>query len=574
MKDFSFLDVIINLPLDSLYTYKTNLKTKIGSVVKVPFGNNNEIIDAVVISTPYITKKNYFIKKIVSVKSYEGLFSLNQIQLLLWASEYYLVSLPKILNSLFSKKIFNLKNLEKKNKIINSKILNNSNNINLHIRYNKDLNKHITDNVEVNKDSIAQHLILTPNSYQCQEVYNKLSKKIKKITYIYDSKTTPKDKLEIWRRVINNKNIVIIGIKSAVFLPFSKLKKIIVINEHDFLYKETDRVIRYNARDCAIMLSKINKCEIDLISDSPSIESMYNCKKGKFILHDKMKKLNLKTELSKISIVNKTNKKVKGLLTEEVINQIKESLTKDEKIIIYTPYSKDIEPINSFVNSYFKNIRLISSANSSSMSRNQLIKFYLDINKNNIIIGNHSVIDSLETFNYNLLILINPDKIFSNTNYKSNEIYFQILFKLFKKVKNEKNKKLLIQLSNSDYGSLNDNIRLNYDEIIKKEMVERKVFDYPPFKRLICLELNGKNISELESKGKKLNEEVTKKFKFCVVSDIGLVKNKRKIIYKIFLKLDRIKNLKRNKKTIYEEVRKIKSRKSFHKYLLTIDIDP
>ena len=114
MKDFSFLDVIINLPLDSLYTYKTNLKTKIGSVVKVPFGNNNEIIDAVVISNPYITKKNYFIKKIVSVKSYEGLFSLNQIQLLLWASEYYLVSLPKILNSLFSKKIFNLKNLEKK----------------------------------------------------------------------------------------------------------------------------------------------------------------------------------------------------------------------------------------------------------------------------------------------------------------------------------------------------------------------------------------------------------------------------------------------------------------------------
>ena len=322
------------------------------------------------------------------------------------------------------------------------------------------------------------------------------------------------------------------------------------------------------------MLSKINKCEIDLISDSPSIESMYNCQKGKFIFHDKMKKLSLKTDLSKISIVNKTNKKLKGLLTEEVINQIKESLTKNEKIIIYTPYSKDIEPIESFINSFFNKIKLISSVNSSSMSRNQLIKFYLDINKNNIIIGNHSVIDSIETFNYNLLVLINPDKIFSNTNYKSNEIYFQILFKLFKKVKNEKNKKLLIQLSNSDYGNLNDNIRLNYNNIIKKEMVERKIFDYPPYKRLICLELNGKNISELELKGKKLNEEVTRKFKFCNVSDIGLVKNKKKIIYKIFLKLDRIKNLKRNKKTIYDEVRKIKSRKSFHKYLLTIDIDP
>lgn len=572
MKDFFFIDVIINLPLDSLYTYKTNLKTKIGTIVKVPFGNNNEIIDAVVISTPYNGKKNYYIKKIVSIKNYEGLFSYNQIQLLLWASEYYLVSLPKILNSLFSKKIFNLKKLEEKNKI--SQIANNNNNINLLIKYNKDLKKHITDNVEISKKTRAQHLILFPNSYQCQELYNKLSKKIKEITYIYDSKTSPKDKLEIWRRVINNKNIVIIGIKSAVFLPFTKLNKIIVTNENDYLYKETDRVIRYNARDCAIMLSKINKCEIDLISDSPSIESMYNCEKGKFIFHDKKKKLSLKTDLSKISIVNKTNKKLKGLLTEEIINQIEESLNKNEKIIIYTPYSKDIEPIESFINSYFNKIKSISTAKSTSMTRNQLIKFYLDINKNNIIVGNHSVIDSLEIFNYNLLVLINPDKIFSNTNYKSNEIYFQILFKLFKKVKNEKNKKLTIQLSNSDYGNLNDNIRLNYHDIVKKEMIERKVFDYPPYKRLICLELIGKNISELELKGKRLNEEISKKFKFCNVTDIGLVKNKKKIIYKIFLKLDRTKNLKRNKKTIYEEVKKIKSRKSFHKYLLTIDIDP
>ncbi|PDH49365.1 MAG: hypothetical protein CND58_03770, partial [Rhodothermaeota bacterium MED-G16] len=151
MKDFSFLDVIINLPLDSLYTYKTNLKTKIGSIVKVPFGNNNEITDAVVISAPYTAKRNYYIKKIVSVKSYEGLFSFSQIQLLLWASEYYLVSLPKILNSLFSKKIFNLKNLEEKNIKINSQEVKKTNNINLFISYNKDLKKHINDNVEISK---------------------------------------------------------------------------------------------------------------------------------------------------------------------------------------------------------------------------------------------------------------------------------------------------------------------------------------------------------------------------------------------------------------------------------------
>ena len=84
MKDYAFVDVIINLPLDSLYTYKTNYKIKLGSIVKVPFGNNNEIVEGIVISSPYITKRNYYIKKIISVKNFNGPFSENQIKFLLW----------------------------------------------------------------------------------------------------------------------------------------------------------------------------------------------------------------------------------------------------------------------------------------------------------------------------------------------------------------------------------------------------------------------------------------------------------------------------------------------------------
>ena len=500
MKDYAFVDVIINLPLDSLYTYKTKYKIKLGSIVKVPFGNNNEIVEGVVISNSYITKRHYYIKKIISVKNFNGPFSENQIKFLKWASEYYLVSLPKILNSIFSKKIFDINNIDKPKKMGLAKELSVNNDIKLIIKYSKDIKKHITDNVETNKKNLSQYLILTPNIYQCQAVHNKLSKKIKEKCFIYDSKTTLNDKLNIWKRVVENKSIIIIGIKSAIFLPFTNLRKIIVANEQDYLYKETDRVIRYNARDCAIMLSKINKCDIDLITDSPSIDSIYNYQKGKFSFHDKMKKLNLETDLNKISIVNKTNKKLFCLLTEEIINQIKESINNKEKIIIYTPYSKDIKPIHSFIKSNIKKIKSISTAKSSSITRNQLIKFYEDINDNNIIIGNHSIIDSLEKFKYNLLILINPDKIFSNINYKSNEIYFQILFKLLKKVKYEKNKKLLIQLSNSDYDNLNDIIRLNYHDIVKKEMIERKVFDYPPYKRLICIELIGNNLNQLEKK--------------------------------------------------------------------------
>ena len=105
-------------------------------------------------------------------------------------------------------------------------------------------------------------------------------------------------------------------------------------------------------------------------------------------------------------------------------------------------------------------------------------------------------------------------------------------------------------------------------------MKERKIFGYSPYKRLISLEMHSNNKENFENKGKILFEELSKKLNFCVSTDVGLVNRNNSYVYKIYLKLDRVKNLSKNKKIIFEEIKKINKRKEFYNNLITIDVDP
>lgn len=77
---------------------------------------------------------------------------------------------------------------------------------------------------------------------------------------------------------------VVIGTRSSIFLPFSRLGLIIVENEHDPLFKQTEPSPRYNARDAAVVLGRLHRARVILGSPFPSLESLYNAGAGKYIL--------------------------------------------------------------------------------------------------------------------------------------------------------------------------------------------------------------------------------------------------------------------------------------------------
>lgn len=100
---------------------------------------------------------------------------------------------------------------------------------------------------------------------------------------IYHSKITDRRRAEIYRRLLRSKGgELVMGVRSSVFLPVPKAELIIVDEEHDPSYKQTEPAPRYNARDCAVWMARLWGAKCLLASATPSIESYVNATGGKY----------------------------------------------------------------------------------------------------------------------------------------------------------------------------------------------------------------------------------------------------------------------------------------------------
>ena len=100
---------------------------------------------------------------------------------------------------------------------------------------------------------------------------------------IYHSKFTDSERADVWKKLLDdNEPCVVIGARSAVFLPFRNLGLVIVDEEHEPSYKQADPSPRYNARDVAMVLASMHGAKTLLGSATPSIETFYKATQGKF----------------------------------------------------------------------------------------------------------------------------------------------------------------------------------------------------------------------------------------------------------------------------------------------------
>ena len=145
--------------------------------------------------------------------------------------------------------------------------------------------------VHLIKDQLTrgkQVLYLLPEIALTSQIISRLRNYFGNSIGVYHSRFSDNERVEIWLRTSGNENgekyRIILGVRSALFLPFDNLGLIIVDEEHDSSYKQHDPAPRYNARDSAIVLAKIHGASVLLGSATPSIESVYNCKSGKYAL--------------------------------------------------------------------------------------------------------------------------------------------------------------------------------------------------------------------------------------------------------------------------------------------------
>lgn len=195
------------------------------------------------------------------------------------------------------------------------------------------------------KEQISQGkqvLYLLPEIGLTTRIISRIWNYFGNLTAVYHSRINDSEKAEIWKRVMQNSPdegiSLIVGARSAVFLPFSNLGLVIVDEEHDGSYKQQDPAPRYHARDSAILLARLYGAKVLLGSASPSVESYYNAVNGKYGLVELTERYG-RIKLPQIILANTQEAYKRKLMvshfTPQLLEAIDEALSKNEQIVLF-----------------------------------------------------------------------------------------------------------------------------------------------------------------------------------------------------------------------------------------------
>ncbi|MBI29219.1 MAG: Primosomal protein N' [Alphaproteobacteria bacterium MarineAlpha5_Bin11] len=354
-----YCKIIVPVPVNKEFIYrcKKDMSIKKGDIVLVPFGHKSEELGLV----SSIIKENQIdpsIKNIKYIKSsvHNLNFNSNIFEFIKWVSDYTLNSRGSILKMVLpNKNIVNYDFKSEKEDSENSNLqlakLNNEQKLAFNL-INKNINNSqqtivlegVTGSgktevyfqvIDLILKNNLQSLIMLPEISLTPQIEKRFLERFGFVPDIWHSKISAKKKKEIWHRCFNGISKIIIGARSSLFLPFKKLGLIVVDEEHDVSYKQEDGA-RYHARDMAIVKSVIEKIPIILSTATPSIETFYNVKTGRY-KHVFLPKQYSGADLPKIDLINlkKENLPTNSWISKIIIENISNCLKNDEQSLIF-----------------------------------------------------------------------------------------------------------------------------------------------------------------------------------------------------------------------------------------------
>lgn len=187
----------------------------------------------------------------------------------------------------------------------------------------------------------GQVLFLLPEIALTAQLINRLRKYFGSLVGIYHSRFNPNERAEVWHKTMDPSADgfrVLVGARSAIFLPFHDLRLVIVDEEHDGSYKQSEPAPRYNGRDSAIYLASICNAKVVLGSATPSIESYYNAQNGKYdlaVMSHRFGGARLPEVLCVDMKEAQYKKEVKLAFSQFLLDHIKEALERKEQVILY-----------------------------------------------------------------------------------------------------------------------------------------------------------------------------------------------------------------------------------------------
>lgn len=489
-----------------------------------------------------------------------------------------------------------------------------------------------------------QVLFLLPEIALTSHLITRLEKYFGNGVGVFHSRFSHEERIEIWNKVRNpiNKSRydIILGSRSSIFLPFENLGLVIVDEEHDSSYKQYDPSPRYNARDTAIILANIHNAKTILGSATPSLESYFNAKKGKYQLLE-LKKRYSGTLLPEIFVADIKQaikeKEMHSHFSKLLIDNIKETLSKKEQIILfqnrrgfakhlqceacgwvptcehcdvsltyhkqsellkchYCGYSINIpqqcpecgshkvkmvgfgtEKIEEDLNIFFPDASIARMDLDTTRTKSSYETLINDFQgrKIDILVGTQMITKGLDFDNVSIVGILNADLIINFPDFRSYERAFQQMAQVSGRAgRKYKQGKVIIQTYNPYHQSILDVIDHNYKSMYESQILERKVFKYPPYYRLIKISLRHREKEIVETSSNEFSIEIRKIFGGRILGpEYPLIPRIKNYYSKEFwLKIEKEASITKAKEEIKTLTEKFQSS---HKQLrIVIDVDP
>ncbi len=360
-----YCQIAVNFPkINSVLTYKLGevKDVQVGSIVEVPLGKRFALGCVIEILENANVDKSIKYKELKSLSHEYFKLDKNELEIYRWASKYYMYSYGKLIFDSLPKYMKRIKDPEYKHGIaeeipfkLNEDQKNVIDNISFE-KFNQSLIHGVTGSgkslifLELTKRVLAKgksvHYLL-PEINLTSQFLDFFSKYLGVKIFSYHSSIKDSQKFNLWRWLKENKEpVLIIGVRSSIFLPVNNLGLIIIDEEHDKSFKQDDRC-KFNARDIAIKKSQLLDIPVVLGSATPTLESFYRFKENEKLNYFSLKKRFNSSKLPEIEVIDCPTEDLETWpFSEKSISEIRGSLENNFQVLVFVNklgYSKYIQ---------------------------------------------------------------------------------------------------------------------------------------------------------------------------------------------------------------------------------------
>ena len=443
-----------------------------------------------------------------------------------------------------------------------------------------------------------QVLFLVPEISLTPQMINRVSQRFGNTLAVYHSGLNAQQKYEQYRLVKNGKVNIVVGTRSAIFLPFENIGLIVVDEEHDGSYKQENQPC-YHARDIAIWRGNYHHCKVILGSATPSLDSYARAMKQVYHLIRLDHRIN--DSLPKVTIVSMKEALKNGeseVLSDCLKEKIQERLFRKEQVILllnrrgyhtqvrcrscnevivcphcdlamswhrdekvlkchtcgtqmylprvcpkcgsragFTAFGFGTQKLEMEVQQTFPTARILrmdADTTSRKDSHEKILNAFAK-GKADILLGTQMIAKGLDYPNVTLVGVINGDEGLNRTDFRSCEMTFDLLMQAGgRSGRGERSGEVVYQVFDSNHYAVQCAARQDYDSFYQYEMKFRHAGMYPPYTYLISLTFSAKSQRTVDAEALRMKDALNGDFK--VIGVISLLKIADRYRNRILLK--------------------------------------